>query len=130
MIARDLIAWTKSLSLQGELASSEPKRLRYRLFHQAGPIARSGRRMRLRLERSWPWAEALVEALARIRALPERPGALSADGAIATTTLTATAQSTAGPPCAGRRQEGGSRAAPASLGHFSGSPESPQPSDD
>jgi hypothetical protein len=73
LIAQDLIAWTKPLSLAGELASAEPKRLRYRVFHQAGRIARSGRRTTLRLERSWPWAKALVEAFARIRALPCAP---------------------------------------------------------
>jgi hypothetical protein len=70
LIAQDMIAWTKLLSLDGELARSEPKRLRYRLLHQAGRIARSGRRTRLRLERSWPWARALVAAFERIRALP------------------------------------------------------------
>ncbi|MCA1701021.1 MAG: IS1380 family transposase [Actinobacteria bacterium] len=70
LIAQDLIAWTKPLSLQGELARAEPKRLRYRLLHQAGRIARSGRKARLRLERSWPWAEALAAAFKRIRALP------------------------------------------------------------
>jgi hypothetical protein len=70
LIAQDLIAWTKSLSLDGVLARSEPRRLRYRLLHQAGRVARSGRRVRLRLERSWPWAQALVAALERIRALP------------------------------------------------------------
>src|SRR5215218_4248604 len=70
LIAQDLVAWTKALALDGELARSEPKRLRYRLLHQAGRIARSGRRVRLRLERSWPWAQALVAALERIRALP------------------------------------------------------------
>ncbi|MCA1678450.1 MAG: IS1380 family transposase [Actinobacteria bacterium] len=73
MIAQDLIAWTKALSLDGELRSAEPKRLRYRLLHQAGRIARSARKTRLRLERSWPWAAALVEAFARIRALPSAP---------------------------------------------------------
>jgi Transposase DDE domain group 1 len=70
LIAQDLLAWTKLLSLDGELARAEPKRLRYRLLHQAGRIARSGRRTRLRLERSWPWARALVTAFDRIRALP------------------------------------------------------------
>jgi hypothetical protein len=70
LIAQDLIAWTKRLSLQGGLARAEPKRLRYRLLHQAGRIARSGRRTRLRLERSWPWAQALVAAFERIRVLP------------------------------------------------------------
>jgi Transposase DDE domain group 1 len=70
LIAQDLVAWTKRLALDGELARAEPKRLRYRLLHQAGRIARSGRRVKLRLERSWPWAQALVAASERIRALP------------------------------------------------------------
>jgi Transposase DDE domain group 1 len=70
LIAQDLFAWTKLLSLDGELARAEPKRLRYRLLHQAGRIARSGRRTRLRLERSWPWAQALVAAFKRIQAVP------------------------------------------------------------
>jgi len=70
LIAQALLAWTKRLALQDELARSEPKRLRYRLLHQAGRIARSGRKVRLRLERSWPWAEALAAAFERIRALP------------------------------------------------------------
>ena len=73
LIAQDLIAITKALVLQGELARAEPKRLRYRLLHQAGRIARSGRRTKLRLERSWPWAAALATAFARIRALPSAP---------------------------------------------------------
>jgi hypothetical protein len=73
MIAQDLIAFTKALSLGGELARAEPKRLRYRLFHQAARIARSARKTKLRLERSWPWAQALATAFARIQALPGTP---------------------------------------------------------
>ena len=73
LIAQDLIVWTKGLALEGELTSAEPKRLRYRLLHQAGRIALSGRRTRLRLERAWPWAEALATAFSRIRALPGMP---------------------------------------------------------
>jgi len=70
LVAQDLLAWTKRLALEDELARAEPKRLRYRLLHQAGRIVRSGRRTRLRLERSWPWAQALVAAFERVRALP------------------------------------------------------------
>jgi len=73
LIAQDLIAWTKPLALDGELARAEPKRLRYRLLHQAGRVARSARKTRLRLERTWPWAEALAQAFARIQALPSAP---------------------------------------------------------
>ena len=70
LIAQDLLSWTKTLVLTGELALAEPKRLRQRLFHVAGRIVRSGRRTILRLPRSWPWAAALEAAFARLRALP------------------------------------------------------------
>ena len=73
LIAQDLIAWIKTLALDGELARAEPKRLRYRLFHQAGRIAHSARKTKLRLERTWPWAQALVHAFARVQALPSAP---------------------------------------------------------
>jgi hypothetical protein len=68
--AQELLAWTRLLCLQGELALAEPKRLRQRLLHVAGKVVRSARRTTLRLSRSWPWAEALVAAFARLRALP------------------------------------------------------------
>lgn len=70
LIAQELLAWTRLLCLEGELALAEPKRLRRRLLHVAGKVVRSARRMTLRLPRSWPWAEALVAAFARLRALP------------------------------------------------------------
>ena len=44
MLAHDLIVWTQALVLDGELAKSEPKRLRYRLLHVAARLAFSGRR--------------------------------------------------------------------------------------
>jgi hypothetical protein len=70
LLGCDLVAFTKRLPLDGELASSEPKRLRYRLFHVAGRIVAHARRTTLRLPRSWPWADALVRAYARLAALP------------------------------------------------------------
>jgi len=70
LIAQDLLAWVKRLCLDGTLAKAEPKRLRQRLFHVAGRICRSGRRITLRLARSWPWAKELEAAFARLRALP------------------------------------------------------------
>jgi len=70
LIAQDLLAWVKRLCLDGTLARAEPKRLRQRLFHVAGRICRSGRRITLRLPRSWPWAEALEAAFGRLRAMP------------------------------------------------------------
>jgi hypothetical protein len=35
MLAHDLVVWTQALMLDGELAKSEPKRLRYRLMQVA-----------------------------------------------------------------------------------------------
>ena len=48
----------------------EPKRLRHRLLHVAGRVARSGRHVFLRLQRSWPWASQLAAAFRRLRCLP------------------------------------------------------------
>lgn len=70
LIAQKLLAWARALCLEGELAVAEPKRLRQRFLHVAGKVVRSGRRTTLRLPRSWPWAEALVAAFARLRTLP------------------------------------------------------------
>lgn len=70
LIAQELLSWTRLLCLEGELAFAEPKRLRQRLLHLAGKVVRSARRTALRLPRSWPWAEALVAAFTRLRALP------------------------------------------------------------
>jgi hypothetical protein len=70
LIAQELLAWLRLLCLEGELALAEPKRLRQRLLHVAGKVVRSARRTTLRLPRSWPWAEALVAAFVRLRALP------------------------------------------------------------
>jgi len=71
LMGSDLLAWTKRLLLRGtQLATCEPKRLRYRLLHVAGRIVRHARRVCLRLPRSWPWAETLAGAFARLQALP------------------------------------------------------------
>lgn len=70
LISQDLFAWAQGLLLDGELRLAEPKRLRHRLLHVAGRLVRSGRRTKLRLQRDWPWAEALVAAFTRLRALP------------------------------------------------------------
>jgi Transposase DDE domain group 1 len=70
LIAQDLIAWTQHLALDGELAVCEPKTLRYRLLPTAARLAFHARRATLRLQRSWPWADALAAAFARPLALP------------------------------------------------------------
>jgi hypothetical protein len=69
LVAHDLLAWTRLVALDGNLARAEPKRLRYCLLHAAGVIARTGRRVRLRLGAGWPWAGDLVAAFARVHAL-------------------------------------------------------------
>jgi hypothetical protein len=72
LLALDLVAWTQALLLGGHLAVAEPKTLRYRLWHVAGRISRHARRLRLRLQRSWPWAADLVRAFTRLNGLPLR----------------------------------------------------------
>jgi len=74
LIAHDLIAWTQTLLLSGELAKAEPKRLRYRLLHVAARLAFHARGARLRLQASWPWASDLAAAFTRLKALPDPPG--------------------------------------------------------
>jgi hypothetical protein len=70
LLAHDLIIWTQALLLDGELARAEPKRLRYRLLHVAGRLAFSGRRAKLHLQRTWPWAAELVAAFEKLKTLP------------------------------------------------------------
>ncbi|HZE18282.1 MAG TPA: transposase, partial [Mycobacterium sp.] len=70
MLAQDLIAWTAQLCLADAARAWELKRLRYRLLHQSGRIARHARRTILRLARDWPWAALLVDAFTRLQALP------------------------------------------------------------
>jgi hypothetical protein len=70
LIAQELLCFARLLCLEGELSLAEPKRLRQRLLHVAGRLVRSARRTTLRLQRSWPWADDLAAAFARLRALP------------------------------------------------------------
>ncbi len=74
MLAHDLIVWTQALLLDGELATAEPKRLRYRLLHVAARLAFHGRRGQLRLQHDWPWAAELVAAFQKLKALPAATG--------------------------------------------------------
>jgi len=74
MLAHDLITWTQALLLDGQLANAEPKRLRYRLLHVAARLAFHGRRARLHLQATWPWATQLLAAFQKLKALPAPTG--------------------------------------------------------
>ena len=69
LCAMDLVAWTRALCLEGELAIAEPKRLRYAFLHAAGRIVHSGRGTTIRVQRNWPWEHEVVSAFKRLRAL-------------------------------------------------------------
>ena len=56
------------LALDGPARAWEPKRLRLRLFSAAGRLVRGGRRLRLRLAATWPWASQLTAAITRLQA--------------------------------------------------------------
>ena len=47
--------------------------LRYRVLHAAGKVVRGGRRGRLKIPATWPWADAIATAWARITVLPHAP---------------------------------------------------------
>jgi hypothetical protein len=71
--AAALLSWLRPIALDGDLAKAEPKTLRYRVLHAAGKLVRGGRRRRLKIPASWPWAQAIATAWARITALPQAP---------------------------------------------------------
>ena len=68
-MASELTAWMQMLALDGPARAWEPKRLRLRLFFAAGRIVRGGRRLRLRLAVTWPWATQITTAISRLQAL-------------------------------------------------------------
>jgi Transposase DDE domain group 1 len=72
-IAAALLSWLRLIALDGDLARAEPKTLRYRILHAAGKLIRGGRRRRLKIPATWPRAEAIATAWARITALPQAP---------------------------------------------------------
>ena len=68
-LACELLAWMAMLALDGPARRWEPKRLRLRIFTCAGRLVRGGRRLRLRLAASWPWAQEITTAITRLQAL-------------------------------------------------------------
>jgi hypothetical protein len=67
-MACELLAWVQMLALDGPARAWEPRRLRLRLFSACGRLARGGRRLRLRLAATWPWAGQLTAAITRLQA--------------------------------------------------------------
>jgi hypothetical protein len=66
LTAADLIAWTQTILLDGNLAAAEPKKLRYQLLHTAARIVRGQRKTRIKIDTSWPWATHLADAFNRL----------------------------------------------------------------
>ena len=71
-LACDLDAWLRLLTLhdQDDLAEAEPQSMRFRLYHLPARLARHARRRFLRLERTWPWAQAFTTCWRRLTELP------------------------------------------------------------
>jgi hypothetical protein len=73
MTAQILLSWLRLIALDGDLATAEPKTLRYRVLNAAARLVRGERRRRWKIAANWPWAEAITRAWQRITALPD-PG--------------------------------------------------------
>jgi hypothetical protein len=68
-LACELLAWMAMLALDSPARRWEPKRLRLRIFTCAGRLVRGGRRLKLRLAASWPWATQITTAITRLQTL-------------------------------------------------------------
>ncbi|MGH2580823.1 MAG: IS1380 family transposase [Actinomycetota bacterium] len=68
-LAHNLLRWTASLGL-GIDGPVVAKTLRRRFIAVPGRLTRSARRLRLHLPTAWPWAEAFLDAVRRLRSLP------------------------------------------------------------
>ena len=71
LTAADLIAWTQTALLTGDLAKAEPKTLRYRLLHVAARLVRGQRQTKIRIDVGWPWARDLADAFHRLAGLSQ-----------------------------------------------------------
>jgi hypothetical protein len=69
LTAADLIAWTQTSLLDGDLAKAEPKLLRYRLLHVAARLVHGQRKTKIRIDAGWPWATQLAQAFHRLHLL-------------------------------------------------------------
>ena len=71
-IAHNLTRWTARLALQ--LGHVMTKKIRRRIYAVAARLIHTGRKTILRLPRRWPWAQQILDALTRLRALPAASG--------------------------------------------------------
>ena len=67
--AADLVRWFQHLCCHGELATAEPKRLRWSLWHTPARIIRQAGRDIIRIIDDWPTTSDLLDAHQRIAAL-------------------------------------------------------------
>ena len=68
-LAADLVRWFQHLCCHGELATAEPKRLRWSLWHTPARIVRRAGRDIVRIIDGWPTTSDLLDAHQRITAL-------------------------------------------------------------
>jgi hypothetical protein len=73
LLAFNLLAWLKLLALPAGERTSNAKRLRFRFIAVAATVARSGRRLVLRLSAGYPLLHDFLETLHRIRGLARAP---------------------------------------------------------
>ena len=69
-LSADLVAWCARHALPDTAAGYEPKRIRLRILAIAGRLVRTARRHVLHIDSTWPWAETITLAHARLCALP------------------------------------------------------------
>ena len=68
-LAADLVRWLQQLCCTGELATAEPKRMRWTLWHTPARIVRRAGRDIVRIIDGWPTTNNLLHAHQRITAL-------------------------------------------------------------
>jgi hypothetical protein len=71
-LGHDLDCWVRLLALHDveDLALAEPGTMRHRLYNVPARLVRHARRRWLRLDRTWPWADAFALARQRLTRLP------------------------------------------------------------
>ncbi|MDH6580758.1 hypothetical protein P3T29_006452 [Kitasatospora sp. MAP5-34] len=74
-LGHDLDCWVRPLALHDQegLAGAEPATMRHRLYSVPARLSRHARRRWLRIDCTWPWAEAFTLAWQRLTKLPVAP---------------------------------------------------------